>query len=106
MTAKPRKIEQPLLIDEDASPVQKSPTDLIYVTRTYHYGQEIIRARVARNFYPSQSHAVVEVMNEHQEWTNLTGSDPRLWHASRVSVSQLQSLANELAFRAASIITI
>jgi hypothetical protein len=103
---KPRKVPVPLVVAEDASPVQKTSSDPIHVTRIYHLGQEIIRARVMRDFYVQQSLAVVEVMNDHKEWTGLTGSDARLWHTSHITVSQLQTLANQLASVAASILTV
>lgn len=55
-----------------------------------------VRTRIKRNFYPEQSHAVVEVMAEDLTWTNLLTLSPAGWHSSTTNQDSMNMLAGSL----------
>lgn len=82
------------------------------ITRIYHVGQHTVRVRIARDFYPTQSHALAEVLTPQLTWTVLCEQPPQHFfdqtalNGPKAATTEelLLNLADELANRAARIL--
>lgn len=98
-----------ILLDEDIEFGRQS----YGLTRVVKVGPNVVRVRVKRDSYEFQSYAVVELLSETREWTELAQSSAASWHrttspgrsASQVDPrDQLGDLADRLVSRAATIL--
>ncbi|SCF42593.1 hypothetical protein GA0070216_11594 [Micromonospora matsumotoense] len=80
--------------------------DLTEIRRTS--GGHRLRARIHRDPYPPQSHALVEVLTPAMTWTALADEPPSAWHPATpyrsTSPTPLENLAERLFQRAAAIL--
>ncbi|MEV6523153.1 hypothetical protein AB0M43_14480 [Longispora sp. NPDC051575] len=81
------------------------------LTRVDKLAEHTVRTRVYRDFYPAQSHAIVEVLTPELTWTDLASSEPSRWHdslpshvSSNLSDALLDDIAAQLLQRAATIL--
>lgn len=74
------------------------------VQQIHHLDGHVLRVRVQRDFYQTQSHAVVEVLTASLDWTPLTFTSPNIWHAQTPTdasnAKPLRPIAGELTYRA------
>ncbi|GAA4898162.1 hypothetical protein [Streptomonospora salina] len=101
-------MEHPVTLDETTG---YDRTQSYSYTRVADLGGRRVRARIHRDYYPVQSHAVAEVLSDARTWTHLAQADPSGWHAdtpdppSGVDARrELAPLADRLIDRAAAIL--
>jgi hypothetical protein len=86
------------LIDEISG---QGGRDTAVLTRTFRHGRDIVRVRIRRNFYASQSSATADVLNSDRTWTLIAEVPPGNWHAAETPMPEV---ADSLAGRAAKIL--
>ncbi|MBX7269570.1 hypothetical protein KIF24_28550 [Micromonospora sp. Llam7] len=93
-----------------------APVDRVFGERPQGYNLteirrvdgKLLRVRIYRDFYPHQSHALVEVLTPAMTWTELTTEPASAWHSATPSRSTspapLDNLAERLFQRAEAIL--
>ncbi|MEU5554270.1 hypothetical protein ABZ738_31315 [Micromonospora sp. NPDC047793] len=91
----------------DTTTPRTAPVDRVFGERRQGYDLteirrvdgKVLRVRIYRDFYPHQSHALVEVLTPAMTWTELTTEPASAWHSATPSRSTSPAPLDHLAER-------